>query len=101
MEKFFDAPYNTVYIKSLQTAKQLDLKIYKEDISTGIILFKVGVSLWSFGEDFRVSIESRSKNKTKVSIRSESSVAVQAFDWGKNRDNINTFFKALTTMMKE
>lgn len=101
MEKLFDVPYSTVYIKSHQAAKQLQFKIYKEDMSAGIILFKVGFSLWSFGEDFRISIESLGNNKTKVAVRSESSVGVQAFDWGKNHENITEFFKTLSTLIKE
>ncbi len=101
MEKLFNAPYNTVYIKSHQAARQLEFRIYKEDISSGIILFKVGLSLWSFGEDFKISIESQEKNKTKVAIHSQSSIAVQAFDWGKNHENITEFFKTLTALIKE
>lgn len=101
MEKLFDAPYNSVYIKSHQTAKHLGFKIYKEDMLAGTILFKVGMSLWSFGEDFKISIESKGKTKTKVTMSSESSVAVQGFDWGKNDENITEFFNVLTTSIEQ
>jgi hypothetical protein len=100
MERILNASYTSVYINCHQAAKQLEFKIFKEDIATGIILFKIGWSLWSFGEEFRITIESEGKNTTKVTIGSESSIGAQVYDWGKNKDNIILFFETLSLLMK-
>lgn len=100
MIKKFPYPYIEVYVKSLEATRNLDFDIVKENIDNGIIEFKVGVSIWSFGEKFKLTI---TKDTTPVTIEvtSEGSVGLQLFDWNKNKNNIENFFKELNRLLRK
>ncbi|MBK7129072.1 MAG: hypothetical protein IPM74_03720 [Crocinitomicaceae bacterium] len=100
MKKVFKNSYNIVYVNCHKTAIQLGFKINKEDIGTGIIKFKIGASLWSFGENFVVQI-SEMKNETVVEVSSEGKVGLQIYDWGKNKENIEQFFETITEQLSK
>ena len=100
MVKEFKKSYNAVYIKCHEAAINLNFNITKEDISEGIILFKVGWSLLSWGEKFKIVITNAGTNLTKVEVASEGAIQAQVIDWGKNNDNIKNFFQTLTDLLK-
>lgn len=101
MFKEFEKPYNRVCVKCHEAAINLGFKITMEDISQGKILFKVGWSLWSFGEEFRINITNLNANLTKVEVASQAALSAQVIDWGKNKDNINSFFQTLTELLEK
>lgn len=98
MVKVFKQPYDIIYIKCHESAINLNYNIYKEDISEGIILFKVGWSLLSFGERFKIVITYEA-GTSKVEVVSEAAIKAQLIDWGKNNENINNFFKTLSALL--
>jgi hypothetical protein len=100
MVREFEKSYNEVYIKCHETAINLNFNIMKEDILEGIILFKVGLSLFSWGEKFKIVITDVGTNFTRVKITSEAAFEVQVVDWGKNNMNVLNFFKTLTELLK-
>jgi len=100
MVKEFEKSYNVVYIKCHEASINLNFKITKEDVYEGIILFKVGWSIWSFGERFKIVITKVGVNLTKVEVASEAAIKAQIVDWGKNKDNIRIFFETVTELLK-
>lgn len=100
MVKEFAKSYNEVYIKCHEAAIKLGFDITKEDISEGIILFKVGMSLFSWGENFKILITKKGENLTRVEIASEAAIGAQLIDWGKNNENIIFFNETLNEFLK-
>ena len=100
MTKEFEKSYNIIYIKCHEAAINLNFKISKEDITEGVILFKVGMSWTSWGEKFKIVITSVNANLTKVEIASETAFQAQLIDWGKNNENIKNFFQEVNNLLK-
>lgn len=100
MIKEFDKSYNLVYIKCHEAAINLNFKITEEDITDGIILFKVGMSWTSWGEKFKIVITSVNANLTRVEIASEAAFQAQLIDWGKNNENVTNFFQEVHKLFK-
>lgn len=100
MKKEFPKPYNEIYIRAHEAAINLKFEITKEDINEGIINFSVGMSIWSFGENFKISITKDSDYKTTVEVLSDVTFKIQIFDWGKNDNNIQLFFSELSRLLK-
>ena len=100
MVKEFSEKRSLIHIKCHEACLNLGFKIYKEDVNDGIILFKVGMTLWSFGEKFKIAISSAEANLTKVEIASEAALAAQIYDWGKNDKNVTNFFQTLKNLLK-
>lgn len=101
MVKEFRNNYNIVYVNCHKAAIDLNFNIYKEDITEGIIAFKVGWTLWSFGEKFKIVITEIEPTQIKVEVASEAAIKAQIIDWGKNNSNINDFFQTLTELLKK
>ncbi|HTA83464.1 MAG TPA: hypothetical protein VK783_11035 [Bacteroidia bacterium] len=96
MVKKFKKAHNIVYVNCHEAALRLKFNITKESLTEGVIEFKVGWSLLSFGEKFRIIITEMTPSLTKVEVESEAAVKAQVIDWWKNDSNINSFFKTLT-----
>lgn len=101
MVKLFNKSYNIVYINCHEAAIELNFDITSEDIRTGVILFNVGWSLFSWGEKFKVAIVSEEPNVTKVELSTEAAVQAQIIDWGKNDSNVKKFFQNLTQRLSK
>jgi uncharacterized protein (DUF1499 family) len=54
------------------------------------IKLKIPVSLRSWGEKIEILVKEKS-----FLIRSESSVSLQGYDWGKNHNNVRTMYTCL------
>lgn len=100
MQKEYNHNYDKVYINCLEAAAQMGFDITKENISEGLILFKVGWSLFSFGEKFKIVITKIDISNTKVEVGSQAAVGIQLIDWGKNNDNVTGFFETLNELLK-
>lgn len=101
MTKRFNKEHGVVYVACHETAQHLDFKITREDIIDGIIDFKIGMSLLSFGEKFRITITEIENKVTEVTVGSQAAVAIQIIDWGKNKGNINDFFELLSERLSK
>lgn len=64
-------PYDLVYDATISAAKTQELEIVETDKSNGRLIFKHGVTLWSWGENIAVFIKPQSTNSTEVEIVSE------------------------------
>ncbi len=100
MVKEFKKPYSAVYVKCHQAAIELNFDITREDIGGGEILFKVGMSWFSWGEKFKIVITRSGLNQTRVEIASEAAFEAQVIDWGKNDNNVQSFFETLNGLLK-
>jgi hypothetical protein len=99
MVREFQKEHTSVYICALKSARSNGFRISKEDIDGGVIEFKVGASIWSFGETFKILITKIESQVTKVEVESNGSVGLQIIDWGKNKENIEIFFQTLTELL--
>jgi len=100
MVREFRKSYNLVYIKCHEAAINLNFKITKEDIAEGEILFKVGMSWFSWGEKFKILITDLGSNLIRVEVASEAAFQAQLIDWGKNNENVKDFFQTLNELLK-
>src|SRR4051812_13352086 len=98
MEKDFFLNNDFIYINCIETAEQLGFSIGNENITDGIIYFKTGVSLWSFGETIEVRLIELSKTSTRVQIRSGANALTT---WGKNTENEIKFLETLSKLLKK
>ena len=101
MIKEYNKPQNIVYITCHKVAIDLGFNIFKEDIDGGEIKFKVPMSIWSFGEKFKILITQINQSKTTVEVASDAVVGLQIIDWGKNNKNIMKFFETLNNMLEK
>lgn len=99
MVREFTKSYNLVYIKCHEAAINLNFNITKEDITDGEILFKVGMTWLSWGEEFKIIITNTGTNLTRVEVASEAAFQAQLIDWGKNNENIKNFFYVLNELL--
>ena len=78
------------------------LKVDKADKLSGHILVKAGVSLMSWGGNIPMSLAEESFGRTRVSITSTPKTGVMfggAFDFGKNRRNIENILEATSKIL--
>ncbi len=60
---------------------------------------KVGMSIWTWGEDFTVNLEKLGEASTRIQVRGR--VRHQRYDWGKTRQDIDRFISLLEITLKE
>jgi hypothetical protein len=73
------------------------MKIEKADKLSGHILVKAGVSLMSWGENIPISVSEIAYGRTRVDVISTPKTGIMfggAFDFGKNRGNIEKILEA-------
>lgn len=90
--KIFEYTYQRVYDAALLAAMKCDFQIDAENANEGMIEASTKASLWSWGEGVNINISPVS-NGVKVTISSDA--PGQFFDWGKNMENVNGFFRRL------
>ena len=100
MVREFGKSYNLVYIKCHEAAINLNFNITKEDIADGEILFKVGMTWFSWGEKFKILITNLGSNLTRVEVASEAVFQAQLIDWGKKNENVKNFFQTLNELLE-
>ena len=73
-----------------------DLGWQYEPLSNCVFLARVPVNFMSWGEKLKVEISPDGS----VAAESKCSYPLQAFDWGKNAENIKVFFSKFESFMK-
>lgn len=90
-EKVFDA-------LSLALPNVAGMKVDTQSKLTKTFTAKMGVSLFSWGENVTIALEPLTENRTKISILSTPKTGAMfggVADMGKNRKNINAIMAAL------
>ncbi|MBC8179543.1 hypothetical protein H8E88_00320 [candidate division KSB1 bacterium] len=98
-------PFNkeTVFnamVKAIPTIK--GMKIDNADKLQSRIVVKAGVSLMSWGENIPIQLSEISENLTKIKITSTPKTGIMfggAFDFGKNRKNIEQILSATSKIL--
>jgi len=68
--------------------------VSKDEQAKGVIEAKVSVSLFSWGENVRISV-APADGGSVVSVESRSRFPLTLIDWGKNKRNVNRFLDSL------
>lgn len=97
MEKKYAAMIDFVYINCIEAAELLGFTLYNEDVTNGIIYFRVGLSFLSFGETIEVRLTDLGNGTTSTQVKSS---AVQLITWGKNAENETKFIDRLNQLVK-
>lgn len=71
ISRTYPYPYDAVYDATISAAKSQELEIVETEKTKGRLIFKHGVTLWSWGENIAVFIKPLSPNSTEVEIVSE------------------------------
>lgn len=74
------------------------MKVNSQDESTGLIEASVGVSLFSWGQDFAIKVFERRDGNTEVKIISSEMDAANKYD--KNRQKINELIQDITFLLR-
>lgn len=75
--------------------KSKNFTLVTDDPSTGEIKARVGMSLWSWGENVTIALTAESDTDTSMIISSNPAFKLTLVDYGKNRRNINTLLAAI------
>lgn len=81
--------YNTAFERALNSAKRC-FNVQQHNINDGYIKCKTRASIWSWGETILIEVNSINSEQTKITI--ESSPSAQLIDWGKSKENNESFF---------
>jgi hypothetical protein len=74
-------PVNKVVDATLRTLTQLQYKIDSVDRQNGIINFKTGMSIWSWGQELSILVTEIGANDSKVDFGNR--LRLGAVDWGE------------------
>lgn len=104
--RIFDANKENLFTNCTLALAKCGFCINDIQTEKGLILAKAGLTLWSFGEDLSVSVDSSSgkvtmKSNCTVWARWNSTQFYQDSDWGKNQSNIQKFFSKLENIIKQ
>jgi hypothetical protein len=86
MQENIQAPLELVFQIAQQALNELNLRIHSIDNEAKLVEASKKTSLFSFGEDITIKLESTSDNTTMIFISSQSKFP-QIIDWGTNADN--------------
>ena len=93
--ELIQSSYDETFNKSLKALKHIGAKVKTSNKNDGFILAKMPMSWKSFGEVLEVIIAKESDEQIKVRISSSPSLKTTMVDYGKSRQNVNSFFEAL------
>lgn len=108
-ETIVEVPYQAddVYkaVKEVVTYnKYHNFELDSEDETLKIIYLKTGVSLFSWGENIKVSIEQGNSKNSKIKISSMPKTGIMfggAFDMGKNRKNVQELLNEISIELEK
>src|SRR5580765_644595 len=103
-EAEYPFPKAIVFDAFLKAIPKAGLTVGTSDDLTGRIVAKAGLSLRSWGENIPIALIEVSPNKTRVNITSTPKTGVLfggAFDLGKNRENIEALFSAVSKLLSQ
>lgn len=97
MKEKINKSYDLAYVNALKATKLCKFKIINENIDSGLITFRVGWSIWSWGETFKVQLTKITQDQTELEVSSDS---FQWGSWGKHEKNIRDFLNQLNEFLK-
>jgi hypothetical protein len=81
----------------------IDFKLESSSESTGYIVVKTKISLFSWGENIRIQLTEINPKQTRIKIMSSPKTGILfggALDMGKNRNNIDTIINEISKEIK-
>jgi len=93
----YDTTKDEAFNEALNALKVLGFEIKKTDKTEGLIEAKKGASIWTWGENIKISVISLKKG---CSVYVESRVKYQIVDYGKNRENVVKILTELNRRIK-
>lgn len=96
-KKQFTNSYDQIFPKCQEAVYRSGFKLIKSDLPSGHIEAKVDWGLRSWGENIIIQVD----QKGTVLVRSKCSFPTQIVDWGKNKDNVYSFFDHLSVLLNE
>jgi len=97
--KVYEAPIDKIFEACKHAIYRCKFTINEENKDKGIIIASTHPTIFSWGEEIIIKIETISGMETKVTV--ESYPKAQLFDWGKSRDNENKIMKYLDDILEE
>jgi hypothetical protein len=91
--RVFTANFDRVWGEALNAAASVSWEITNTEKASGIINAKTPMSLWTYGDNVTIRVIQMDEGRVRVELASTSA---QAFDWGKNKRNIERFYTALS-----
>jgi len=95
-DRTFQGTESDIFKLCLKVIENLNWEIATFNYTTGTIKAETNMSLLSWGENIEIKIK---QVEDSVYIRINSESRSQIIDWGKNAENITTFFSALEMLM--
>lgn len=87
--------YDVVFDKCLRALKKIEAQVKTSNKDSGSITAKMSMTWKSFGEELEVSLAMENDEQVKVTFSSAPSLKKTLIDYGKGRQNVNSFFEAL------
>ena len=94
----FPAQPDELFLIVQEVLNQLKWKTKRVDQPLRQIIARVGMSLFSWGENILIKVDKLDDENSVVIISSETTY--QLIDWGKNRKNIEKFFSTIDYKIK-
>jgi hypothetical protein len=95
MNRQYTTDFDLLFMKCQEAIKLCAFELQESDSSSGYIKAKTKMSWKSFGEN----IELRINHNGAINITSTSSVPTTLYDYGKNKENIESLFRTLDTLI--
>lgn len=95
MRRQYTLNYNSLFMQCQEAINPCAFNLQESDSLSGYIKARARVSWKSLGEE----IELRINHKGMVTVRSISLLPTTLFDYGKNKANVESFFRALDTLL--
>ncbi|MBR9921259.1 MAG: hypothetical protein GYB31_10510 [Bacteroidetes bacterium] len=89
--KAFDPTVGDLFEDCLAALKECGFKIKETDYDTGLIKARSAINLWSWSEKIEVQIYQGGE----VTATSKCLVPTQMTSWGRNKQNVERFFRQL------
>lgn len=96
--KYYSIGQSTLYNLVLRALRICDYAVMEKDDSARLVEGKIKSSLKSWGERYKVSIM-ENDDFSKVYFQSKCVMPIQVIDFGKNRDNIKSFYRTLDELV--
>ncbi len=97
-KKIIHKQYKDVFQAVIGALNYCNFAIQKKNYRKGYITAQTSWTMKSFGEHITIKMKENTQG-TYVAFRSKCKLETQLFDWGKNKQNTQKFFKVLKTIL--
>ena len=90
-----EGSFDDAFKKSIEALKVINAQVKVSDLEQGAIDATTRISWKSFGENLKVHLETNEEGKVNVAITSKPKWPLTLVDYGKGKQNVNSFTEAL------